>query len=584
MKKSDTPFLDRVILHNKNADERLFDMILRIITFIVLIIIVWIYADLTHAKADNLTLAQYYNIDFSKLNISNENSLLWRSDEYIYCLQNYTDITYNSNYHPPFQATGQATNVQLNDSFIMNDYYALYCITSSGLNGWYAYFIPKDLVDEGHVIWTRNGFYADNDFNFYAGSVWGNTVYPPTSFTFDSSSVHNLSVDQYSSSDLCYFSNMPIWSGTRLDSNVIGGAIDYNSIIEDAINSSFVQSNALFNCNYFLYDDILRNPWDIDDNVESNLNHLYLNDIQVGLSCNRINQRLESSNVIIGVDVDDWISNHMKSYNLKVDYDLYFDAQFNGVNSPLNGHYTTTSFNNLALFNNDAYSYGVSEIANESNFPLSSLNSQDIKVFSNSQPYYGLFPTILNYVQKEISNEWTVWTPSTDHNIVFNDFTLTVTCTLYSGLDYGGSYVKEFDFLTGAESVKRADILNNNNPWLGDPSPQLPANVPESGLINNNGGYGGGSTSVNVNVSGQKIPMNVQNQQEINNTLTNYTNAFETFSNSIRSLADTESQNNFYAVLSNTVPMIPGVNIFLQYVALTCGVMLILLVLKVLLF
>ena len=146
MKDKNQGFLDRVFLHGKNADERLFDLILRSLTFIVLLLFLVLYCSL-NVHADNLTIAQYYNIDFSKLNVSNDNSLLWRSEEYSYCLQNYTDIAYNSNFHPPFNVPNFVTNIPLQDDFIKSDCYTIYAYAGAGLNGLYFYFIPKDVID-----------------------------------------------------------------------------------------------------------------------------------------------------------------------------------------------------------------------------------------------------------------------------------------------------------------------------------------------------------------------------------------------------------------------------------------------------
>lgn len=584
MKKNDCSFLDRVILHNKNADERLFDLILRFITFVLLIIIIWIYADLTHVKAAGLTLAQYYNIDFEKLLYNNTNSLLWTSEEYVNALNEYTNINYDSNYHPNFIATSYVTNRELPDEFIIDDCYAFYCWASSGLNGWYVFYIPKSLIDSHQVIYTQYGFYALNDFTFYSGSIWnGSTVYAPDSFTFSSSGgVHHMSVDQYCSTANCYFSNCPCWTGTSLDSNSIGGPINWGGVIDRLSVNNFIDSDSLFNCNYFLYDGILSNPWGNDEELrESNANHLYLNDIQVGLSCDSKGQDLRSSNVLIGVDFDDWISNHVNEFQLRVKYTFDFSGYWNNVASPYNGSYSTIQFANISTFKNGIYSYGISEIANDSGFPYNNLASMECRVTSQSEPYLGLFPNIYQTTQRYISNWYQCIYPLASSNIRIENYTLTVECSLYSGLDYGGTYVKEFDFLTGSESVKRADILNNNNPWLGDPEPQLPSNVPE-GNIN----YGSGSNNnFNVQVySEHKVPMNVQNRQELQDTLNNYNEATETFINTFRSFADSNNQNNFLYMISDTYGHLPGVNYIVSSCIIVFGLAIILFILKVLLF
>ena len=588
------PFLDRVLLHSKNADERLFDMILRFITFVILIIIVWIYADLAHAKADGLTLAQYYNIDFSKLTVSNENSLMFNIDDYIACLSEYTNISYDSNYHPPFLATRYATNHDFISEVIPDDCYSFYCYAGASLDGWYVFSIPRETIDNGIAIWTRNGFYATQDFTYYCGAVWyGSTVYPYYSTTFDSSSVHSISVDQYCTTDNCYFSNCPMWTGTRLDSNTIGGPVDYSSIISDAIDSDFVQSNALFNCNYFLYDNILKNPWDSTEDVESNLNHLYFEDVQIGLTGQASNQDITSAEVVVGVSVDDWVLNHINDYYVNISYNVHMKDSLTGSPDP---DFTIHKIVPLKAFMNDGYVYSIYDLFQEGNFISyynnirstynTSVVSTDGWIHSNA-----LVPTLLRNASYIFTDYFVRTVESQTANYSIFDFGLDVTVQLSAGA-LGGTgnmsypYTKAFDFLNGSSSITSAEGLRNHNPWLGETTPQANPLVPQGNndIIGGGGSYGGGNTNVSVNVSGQKIPMNVQTQKEMNDTLTNYTNAFTTFTQSIRSLADMESQNNFYAVLSNTVPMIPGVNIFLQYVALTCGVMLILLVLKILLF
>lgn len=598
MKKQDKePFLDRVLLHSKNADERLFDMVLRFITFVILIIIIWIYADLAHAKADGLTLAQYYNIDFSKLTVSNENSLMFNIDDYIACLDEYTDITYDSNYHPPFQATGYVTNHDFVSEVVPDNCYSLYCYAGANLNGWYVFSIPKEIIDNGIAIWTRNGFYSTQDFTYYCGSVWyGTNVYPYGSFTFDSSSVHSLSVDQYCSSDNCYFSNCPLWTGTRLDPNVLGGPVNYSSVITDAINPTFEQSNALFNCNYFLYGDIMKQPWqDIADH-ESSKNHLALGNIQIGLTAfEKEFTNLDESQCVIGLDWDDdWITSHIDDYNILIQYDFYLKDSNINAPDPVSMYSTSVD---LRYFMHDGYYKGVLDIMNECKiapFPsitpfynyYKRLNSEYAqKVVSPKEvTFRGIVPRLIGGFNDALFGSYTINLPSNSNNTIF-EFYLDVSVRLSAEGESGGYYTKRFDFKRGTESIINADAFHNPYPWEGDPSPEGQYNplVPSGNTSITNSG-GNDVNNVNVQVNGNKIPMNVQNKQELNNTLTNYTNAFTTFTQSIKSLADTESQNNFYAVLSNTVPMIPGVNIYLQYVALTCGVMLILLVLKILLF
>ena len=589
------PFLDRVLLHSKNADERLFDMVLRFITFVILIIIIWIYADIAHAKADGLTLAQYYNIDFSKLTVSNANSLMFNNDDYVACLAEYTDITYDSNYHPPFQATGYSTNHDYVSEVIPDNCYSLYCYAGAGLNGWYVFSIPKETIDSGIAIWTRNGFYATQDFTYYCGSVWyGNTVYPYGTLTFDSSSVHSLSVDQYCTTDNCYFSNCPMWTGTRLDPNALGGPVDYLSVIEDAINSNFTQSNSLFNCNYFLYGDILRNPWDNVEPQESNLNHLYFEDVQIGLTGQSANQDITSSEIIIGVSVDDWVLNHINDFYVNCSYHFHMKDSLTGTPDP---DFTIHKIVPLQAFTNSGYSYSILDLFQEGNF-LSYYNNikstheiavttKDGWIYSNS-----IVPTLLRNASYVFTDYFINRTSSTTGNYTIFDFGLDVSVQLSNGA-LGGAvnmsypYTKAFDFLNGSSSVTSAEGLRNHNPWLGETTPQANPLVPQGqgGVSGGNGGYYGGSnTQVNVDVSGQKIPMNVDNKQGMLNTLNDYTESGETLLHDVRELSNAESENNFYSVLSNTVPMIPGISIFLKYVALTCAVMLILLVLKVLLF
>ena len=140
MKKTDSSFLDRVILHNKNADERLFDLILRSVTFIVLIIIVWLYADLVHVKADT----QYNNVVSF---VYHDNSLGFTSlalndIDYQEARVAYPDIPSGAS----FQGIG-AFDPLITSSMDLDNNFVILGGTPSDQYAYFAVFlIPKDVV------------------------------------------------------------------------------------------------------------------------------------------------------------------------------------------------------------------------------------------------------------------------------------------------------------------------------------------------------------------------------------------------------------------------------------------------------
>lgn len=568
MKKNDTPFLDRVFLHSKNADERLFDMILRIITFIVLIIIVWLYADLAHVKASSLTVDEYV------LSNGNQYNLKWyfNDSDYSNMANLFSDIPYNSNYN--FGQVNIPGKVVVTDDMNFDDYYF---VQARGIpnasQSLFTVFIPKS-VDV--AIIDYNKIYSSETCSCYY--VWADkTDSLNTSKYYRVDLTLNEGVNDYlwlSSLDFNYFfGNIPYLKGSNIS------PVDY---FENGNNF-----DVSYNANYLMYHDLIFNPNNIVD-VESNKNHMALESIQVGLSCQNINQDLSSSSVIIGVDVDDWITNHIDDYSLSIKYTLEFNGTFNGVNSPYNGVYSTSQFLvPLKTFVNDCYFYGVSQIAADVSFPYGNLSGSFNSVTSLSEPYYGLFPSVKSYTEHLVSDTFKIIIPSNNSDIRINKYSLTVECYLYQGINYGGKYVKTFDFLTGSQSVLNADILTNSEPWLGVSTPQISGNVPPVGSSGSGGSSAiayGDNTSVVVNNYGGKVPVNVHNQLQLDDCVRRYNEVRQVFFADIQAIAEDTGSNNFIRVLNQALPQIPGMSIYMTYVSLICFVALILIVLKVLLF
>ena len=300
------PFLDRVLLHSKNADERLFDMVLRFITFVILIIIIWIYADLVHAKAD-------VNIDYSGFDaefipfdtlttLSAEDGFLFMDKIYEGLEAKGVDMsngisqgTFQSSYQSLVNRYSYITDEFLNNLPIPNNVSAQnidagnayrHSIENVNIddNGYYIYLSEVSSTRFSYyIIFTYPDYqwmygyntavynYAENyDYsNFYANKYGVSITYDVNNNSWTAS----LFGSGYGASeDNCpIFSNDIVWYAYGGRNAVI--ASDFNEIYSPV-------TSQVLNLNYVNYNNLIGS----NTPQESNLNHLYLTDAQVGLS------------------------------------------------------------------------------------------------------------------------------------------------------------------------------------------------------------------------------------------------------------------------------------------------------------
>ena len=622
-KREKEPFLDRVLLHSKNADERLFDMVLRFITFVILIIIIWIYADLVHAKADGVggvTIGELYHIDFEKLPVSTTQSLLWRSDEYSLVFNEYMNFGFNSNYHPIYISTGYTTNHIVPSELYIDNCYMFYCYAGAGLNGWYVYAVPKDVIDTGKAIWTWQGFYATEDFNYYAGSIWNdNTIYPFSTFTFNHSSMNQLSVDQYCTTANCYFSNCPYWGGTRLDTNVLGGPVDYNSVIEDAIDPDFVQDGSLYNCNYFLYGDIMTQPWDYVEPTENDSNHLYLKDFNV---CLTPASSFIDSSVVITMSWDEWIEKYIDNYYV----DIYYSLDYNGepwsrndtdppVNNPMN---YTVVYENIPLTKFRSYYQedistilGSMYINHESALAMmNALNAA--RAFTYTSNGNLTFQDVLNGSSAEFSTNkggggsvnlgvlysylYQNLSPlhAGETTVFIDQFDFTVEFDIYSKTVQEESMLggRTFDLLNGTSNTNY-NILNNQNPWNGSTTEGKSEKTGGTYYGDNtNIAYGGSASAQGGNANVGNITITTGNgykdtelhqltDQDIVHNHQKIITVIEDLKYCFHQFAQESNHNSFIQMIYDDYEYIPGIEYITSSIIIICGVCILIFIIKI---
>lgn len=580
MKKADSSFLDRVILHNKNADERLFDLILRSVTFILLIIIVWLYADLVHVKADSLDIFDYIVPDNETYNLNP----YWFNDDYVRMSQTFSDIPYNSNYQLPSVLW---KNMKVTSDMDFDNYQFVMCCNSGsgGFESIFLLFIPKEvqvaLLDSQRLyfmddcdcprVWTD--FSHQTDTSYY---TYGTTSF--SSGLADFSSSNSLSLGSLT----FFFGNIPYLKGSNVDAQ-----------------SYFTNGNDLYTCynaNYFMYDDLAKLP--SSDDVESSKNHLALSDVQVGLSSfEKEMTDLSESSVIVGVGVDDnWILSHMNDYTVGIEYQFYIkDSNMNQADpvsmynqtfplsyfsdSPVtNGCANIMSSSTIAPFpsNRDFYSYYRS---------LSSSYGQKVVTREHRE---GFFPAVLRTLYQTYIGGYYVDNPVTTNNTIF-EFYLDVNVRLMAEGVSSGYYTKRFDFKRGTVSILSADAFQNPNPWEGETSPEseFNPNVPSGSSSSSGGGssavaYGGNVTIYNNN---NNSLVGSGSDTDTETGIDNFLNVFNTFKSSFNEMSSvgTPEDNGFMGFLKASFGFIPGLNYIVICVGVVFSLIIILVIIRSLL-
>ena len=581
--------IDYLFRRGKNADERCYDFFIRTVTFLLITLIVLCYGSFVHADG---SFPVALGIDLSKL--SNGEWLFNDTDAENYLFEYYGNNAVNIQLIPNY-IHADLHNLPFDSSIdTSNNYLILYDCNSN--YAWWSVVlaVPKDLVANGHIIFAMSEsctYISDGtyDLTLYSFDSNNNLTSTSTLTVNEGLGSYNMGSNYWQKRTVC--SNMPLYCG---DFSVNGFNTLKNNNFEDSLSN-------LYNMNYYTIPNVdlcsgayISNGVGevIPEPTESNANHNYLNDIQIGLTSQNLGQNILSSQVIIGCDVDDWILNNLDDYSMYINYKLYIKDSYQS--SPNDPEFNYSVILPLRTFYNRAYTYSVAELFrnctdsnNQSFQSYFNIVGEGQKVLSD-QPYNAIIPCFLETIYQGLGKYYV--TPDPQYQTIpytIFQFKLDVSCSLsYQGMsvnDASGIYLKEFDFKNGSESVKVADILRNENPWEGESEPQQSPIVPSA---NNpiSGGSGSSSVNVNVDVSGQKIPIGVKTKQEIQIILDNYKEVNDTFMDDWQDLSEPMNNNNFMHFLSDTTRTLPAVDYLIKGACAVFGLSILLFVLKVLLF
>lgn len=607
MKKSDTPFLDRVFLHSKNADERLFDMILRIITFIVLIIILWLYADIAHAKADSTNYLDEYLLGSNRyglkpyLNDGDWNML----DDILSDIPRYT-----GNYNFTNEVPGHIT---ITSDMNLNNYYIIGRThwSSPGDSGFiiqidpqvaisnHVMIIGENVIHSDSVIQTTNIWYNKRDSTNSSQYVVHNITIPAGNNAINS--IVNYSADCY-----VFMTNVPM---------LFGSAIDTQGFIENG------NTDTCFNANYMSYDNILIN--DISETpVESDINHMYLKDYSIGLTSADF---LLDSNLIISAKWDNWVERYISHYKMVIVYQVDYNGEpwsRTDVSPPVEQpmHWMVTDTVPLGKFSS-YYSIGIRDI-----FSRMGVNEQSAIAICNALQNSGAIiatsngSTTIQDVLNGLTAEFKVSTTGVgasggvnlgvlyaylreqldslhagETTVFIDDFRLTVNFHLVSDRlsvgDTSGLGGAEFDFLNGTTDYSY-DILNNNNEWSEPNTPNLnneTASSSSSGgdITNSNVAYGGNASSnvgdINITTgNGYKDTElhQLTNQDIVNNHLKIIT-VIEDLKYCFHQFAQQNNHNSFMQMIIDDYGQIPGVEYIATSIIILCGVCILIFIIKI---
>ena len=497
-------FMDRVFLHNKNADERLWDFILRSATFIFLVVFVLLFATIRVRASDSgyidvlllgdntLSLQPYFNnTDWGTVH------------------SQYPDTTpyYTNNFSFVNEVPG---HVVLTDDMDYENYYVAIgrCYYSGISDSACVLFIPKDLANSNNIYICNNGYiYSDVQFNSYI--IWFNKRQSEDTSLYERYDVtipqgynefRTLSNLQFSSSFYWYLTNMDYLTCDSL------------SELNDYLTNG--ESEDCFNANYLVTNDLIEIP--LSEEVESNKNHLYFKDVQIGLTSTSSDMEILGSSVVIGCDVDDWVKNHVNDYWVYVSYRVHMkDTDFT-IRDPnqVYGQYLP-----LRTFQNDVYTCSITDIFR--NMPMTGYNNfleyyyhikstKSIKITNHNGIWNknGIFPMFMRGIGIEVS-DFSLNVAVKD-NYAVTECGLEVRVVLCDNpqigmADTSGVFAKDFDFLYGTSSITKADGLYNSNPWTGETTPNDPnkvdPNIPSGNTSNGSGGASAIAYGGNVNVT-----------------------------------------------------------------------------------
>lgn len=587
--------IDYLFKRGKNADERTFDFFLRTVTFLILALIILCYGSFVHAEGN--TLISFYNIDISKL--VSPPVIKWNHadvNKFMNIKMNTEGLEYRN------LPSGGGTIEDILYISGMPDLNTNYVLIEQTSGQWEEiWFIPKSYIDSGQMVLVADGedtrIYSSVDYTFTLFSV----NYVDTSDTTKYREYNIRSVSAGNS--ICPGQFEPAWTYHATWSNAPYYLTSSNysySDIETWVNNGMIEDYPnIYNSNYYTFmDGLLEQPWD-NSNVETTANNLSLDKFEIVLSGSKSPIGINQANVLIGVSTENnFILNNIDKYDLKVTYS--FGVTGNGIQSFVGSKQFTYP---LATFTNDVFQYSILELSrdikvnNQSfmDYYFDVLGSHEIVIQNNPiKNYNGAIPTLINKLYEVYIGQYSV--QSVSNISLVQDAYFTVDIVL---MDKDGNTslhgTKVFNLKDGTSSVTQAGILQNQNPWEGDPT------YSESPFPNSVGSSSNGSVIQNNNQSNNQT-VNIYNgvnpnditdspsDDDYNNTIDNMKDIFDEFRNGLGVIneasvnSETGQPNGFLGLLQSTYSFIPGMEYFIMGISVIVALCIILFILKVLLF
>lgn len=620
--------IDYLFKRGKNADERTFDFFLRTVTFLILALIILCYGSFVHADGNVIggsvgtgNIVEVTTLSNAIEEYTNEygseayNPILGSALYYTYPNHPYMNESFVLNYAFPTSASGRvyygASWQWVNFDVDSTSYYMLivpcnraYYIEGSGTVEFYTndtvcsylvFFVDKST----QYIEQRgmNGCYIKN-----FDSTLGYTQCPSVAVSYNTStgSYTYAIVDTSKTGngiDLgsIVYTNAPVFTlGSGINTSQFTNT-NYDSIINTEYGSDmFIQSNPLILDGTF-------NP-DGSANVtptEGTENNLSVDKFEIALSGSDSPIAITQSNLLIGISTqNDFILNNIDKYDVTVT--CSFGVTGNGIQSFVGSKQYTYP---LATFTNDVYKYSILElsrdikVSNQSfmDYYFDVLGTHEIKVVNVPlKNYKGLIPTLVNVAYEAIIGHYHMETES-NISLVQNAY-LTVDIVM---TDKNGNSslhgTKVFNLKDGTSSITEAGILQNQNPWEGEPT------YTESPFPSGTGSINGGNSGISqvnnnnqtVNVYNKVSPTGITDtpsDEDYDNTIDNLHDVFAEFKNGLNIINDasinseTNKPNGFIGLLSSTYEFIPGMEWFVLGISVIVALCIILFILKVLLF
>ena len=617
--------IDYLFKRGKNADERCFDFFIRTITFLILALIILCYGSFVHADGNIIggsvgtgnivevtTLSDAIDEYNNSYGSDTYNPLLGSALYYTYPNYTYMSEDFLLNYAFPKSVSGRvyegSHNAWVNVEADSSSHYMLivpcnrsYYIEGSGNVS----FVTNDtvcsflvfFVDKSNQYITQrsaNGCYIKNFDNTKTF-----TACPTVAVSYDTvNSVYTYAVVDTSKSgngiDLgsIVFTNAPVFT--------IGGGItssdftntDYSSIINTEYgNDMFIQSNPL----------ILDGTFNSDGSqniipVEGTENNLSVDKFEIVLSGSKSKIGINQANLIIGVYTsNDFILNNIDKYDMEIT--CSFGVTGSGIPSFIGSKQYTYP---LTTFTNDVFEYSILELSrdikvnNQSFFDyyMDVLGTHDIVIQNEPlKGYNGAIPTLINKMYEAYIGSYHVESTS-NINLVQNAyFTVSIQLKDKSG-NSSLEGTKVFNFKDGTESITNAGILQNQNPWEGDPT------YTESPFPDSIGNNGSGGSQINNNY--QTVNINLDNRfnnmvgsgatdEDYDGVIDNIQRLLGTFKHSLGVINEAGmdsdgNPNSFIALIHSTYNVLPGMEYFELGIAIVVALLVILFIIKALVF